>query len=171
MIWNGLGELVLASRFSCFAAFNDAPINVILVIRHYPNLCSDTYFVTGVDKKRREIPLAPIYNALGAMKAASLPGFHPLWGGGEGDDTGRFAGKGKLTFLKVMEELDSDNDKVHALSQLVEAEQVKLSEATINVIELIVCQLYLPRTELKNVADASSWLFKKKQAQSEGYPH
>ena len=103
------------------------------------------------------------------MKAASLPGFHPLWGGG-GDDTERFAGKGKSTFLKVLEELDSDNYKVHALSQLVEAEQ--LSEATINVIELFVCQLYLPHTELTNVADASLWLnFKKKQAQSEGYPH
>ena len=51
-----------------------------------------------------------------------------------GDNTGRFAGKGKLTFLKVLEEFDSDNDKdkVHALSQLDEAEQ--LSEATINVI-------------------------------------
>ena len=149
-----------------FAAFNDAPINVILVIRHYPNLCRDTCFVTGVDKKRREIPLAPIYNTLGAMKAASLPGFHPLWGA---DNTGRFAGKGKLTVLKVLEELDSDNDKVHALSELVEAEQ--LSEGTINVIESIVCQLYLPHIELTNVADASLWLFKKKQAQSEGYPH
>ena len=73
-----------------------------------------------------------------------------------------------MTFLKVWEELDSDNDKVHALSQLVEAEQ--LSEATINVIESFVCQLYLPLTELTNVADASSWLFKKKQAQSEGIP-
>ena len=100
------------------------------------------------------------------MKAASLPGFHPLWGG---DDTGRFAGKGNLNFLKVLEELDSDNDKVHALSQLVEAEQ--LSEVTINVIESFVCQLYLPHTEITNVADASLWLFKKKQAQSEGYLH
>ena len=86
-----------------------------------------------------------------------------------GDDTGQFAGKGKLTFLKVLEELDSDNDKVHALSQLVEEEQ--LSEATINVIESFVCQIYLPRTELTYVADASSWLFKKKRAQSEGFPH
>ena len=84
-----------------------------------------------------------------------------------GVDTGQFAGKGKLALLKVLEELDSD--KVHALSQLVEAEQ--LSEATINVIESFVCQLYLPYTELRNVADASLWLFKKKQAQSEGYPH
>ena len=41
--------------------------------RHYPNLCRDTCFVTGIDKKRREIPLALIYNALGATKAASLP--------------------------------------------------------------------------------------------------
>ena len=46
--------------------------NVILAIRHYPNLCRDTCFVTGVDKKHRETPLAPTYNALGAMKAASL---------------------------------------------------------------------------------------------------
>ena len=86
-----------------------------------------------------------------------------------GDDTGRFAVKVKLTFLKVLEELDSENDTVHVLSQLVEAEQ--LSEATINVIEPFVCQLYLPHTDLTNVADASSWLFKKKPAQSEGYPH
>ena len=48
--------------------------------RHYPNLVRDTCFVTGIDKKRREIPLALIYNALGATKAASLPGFHPLSG-------------------------------------------------------------------------------------------
>ena len=87
VIWNGLGELVMASRFSCFAAFNDAPINIILVIKHYPNICRGTCLITGVDKKRREIPLAPIYNTLGAMKAASLPGFHPLWGGGGGETT------------------------------------------------------------------------------------
>ena len=46
------------------------------------------------------------------MKAASLPGFHPL---SEVDVTRRFAGKEKLTFLKVLEELDSDNDKAQAL--------------------------------------------------------
>ena len=98
VIWNGLVELVLASRFSCFAAFNDAPINVIVVIRHYSNLCSDKYFVTGVDKKRREIPLAPIYNALGAMKAAYLPGFHPLWGGGRRHWT--ICWQGKIDFFE-----------------------------------------------------------------------
>ena len=48
--------------------------------RHYPKLGRDTCFVTGIDKKRREIPLALIYNALGATKATSLPGFHPLSG-------------------------------------------------------------------------------------------
>ena len=133
--------------------------NVILAIRHYPNLCRDTCFVTGVDTKHRNTT-CPIYNALGAMKAASLPGFHPLSGG---DVTGRFAGKRKLTFLKVLAELDPDNDKVQALSQLGVAEH--LSEATINVIETFACQLYLPHTELTNVAYASWWLFKKKQAQ------
>ena len=131
VIWNGLGELVQANRFSCFAAFSDAPINVILVIRHYPNLCRDTCFVTGVDKKCREIPLVPIYNALGAMKAASLPSFHPLWGGERRHWT--ICWRGKLDFFESV----GKTWLRHALSQLVEAEQ--LSEATINVIESFVC--------------------------------
>ena len=98
--------------------------------RHYPNLCKDTCFVTGIDKKRREIPLAPIYNALGATKAASLPGFHPL---SRGDVTDWFAGKGKLTFLKVLEEPDPDDDKIQALLQLHVVEQS--SEVIIVAIE------------------------------------
>ena len=80
----------------------------------------------------------PNLQCFGYNEGCISPWFPSTMGGG--DDTGRFAGKGKLTFLKVLEELDSDNDKVHVLSQLVEAEQ--LSEATINVIESFVCQLY-----------------------------
>ena len=122
--------------------------------RHYPNLCRDTCFVTVIDKKRREIPLALIYNALGATKAASLPGFHPLSGG---DVTERFAGKGKLTFWKVLEEPDPDDDKIQALLQLHHLKQPLLPLKHF-------CQLYLPHTELMKVADARWWLFKKKQA-------
>ena len=69
------------------------------------------------------------------MKAAShLSGFHVL----SGAVTERCAGK--WTFWKMLEELDPDDDKVQALSQLGVREQ--LSEATIGVIEAFVCQLY-----------------------------
>ena len=121
--------------------------------------------VTGVKEKRRVIPLAPIYNTLGEKKAACLPGFHALSGA---DVTGRFAGKGKRTFWKILKELDSDDVKVDALAQLGVAERP--SEAIIDAIEAFICQLYLPHTELTNVADVRWWLFKKKQAQSEGLP-
>ena len=87
-------------------------------------------FFTGIDQKRREIPLAPIYNALGAKKAASLPGFHPLSGG---DVTERFAGEEKLTFWKVLEEPDPYDDKIQAPLQLHVVEQS--SEATIVATE------------------------------------
>lgn len=138
---------------------------LVLAIRRYPNLCKDTCLVTGVKEKRRVIPLAPIYNTLGEKKAACLPGFHALSGA---DVTGRFAGKGKRTFWKILKELDSDDVKVDALAQLGVAERP--SEAIIDAIEAFICQLYLPHTELTNVADVRWWLFKKKQAQSEGLP-
>ena len=98
-------------------------------------------------------------------KAASLPSLHALSGA---DLTGQFAGKRKLTFWKVLKELNPDDDKVYALSQLG---VTKLpSQETISAIEAFVCQLYLPHTEFMKVADARWWLFKKKQAQSEGLP-
>ena len=98
VIWNGLGELVLASRFSCFAAFNDGPINVILVIRHYPNLCRDTCFVTGV--RNAEKYHLPQFTMLWVQWRLHLSLVSIHYGGGGGDDTGRFAGKGKLTFFE-----------------------------------------------------------------------
>lgn len=63
---------------------------------------------------------------------------------------------------------NSDDDKVHALSQLGVAERP--SEAIIAAIEAFVCKVYLAHTELTNVADVRLWLFKKKQVQSEGLP-
>jgi hypothetical protein len=98
-------------------------------------------------------------------KTVALPGFHALSGA---DITGRFAGKGKLTCWKVLHELHADDDIVHAFAQLGVSE--KPSEALIAALEAYVCKLYLPLTELTNVADVRWWLFTKKQAESEGLP-
>ena len=73
----------------------------------------------GVRDRHKTIPLAPFYNALGVRNAASLPGFHNLSGT---DVTGRFAGKAILKFWKALCELDQQDDKVRALSQLGVAE-------------------------------------------------
>ena len=86
-------------------------------------------FVTGVAEKRKVIPLAPIYNALGGKKAAALPGFHALSGA---DVTWRFAGMAELKFWQALKELDSDDEMVYALSQLGVAERP--SEAVISTI-------------------------------------
>ena len=138
---------------------------LVLAIRRYPRLCTNTYFITGTAQKHRVVPLAPIYNTLGAKKAAALPGFHALSGA---DVTGRFAGKGKATFWKLLQELDSNDERVHALTLLGTDDQ--LPESGFAAIEAFVCKLYLPTEDLSSVADVRWWLFKKKQAQSEGLP-
>jgi len=138
---------------------------LVLAIRRYPFFCQDTCFVTGVAQKHRVIQLQPIYNALGPNKAAALPGFHALSGA---DNTGRFAGKGKMTCWKVLQDLHADDKIVQALAQLGVAE--KPSEDLITALEAFVCKLYLPNTELTNIADVRWYLFKKKQAQSEALP-
>ena len=50
---------------------------LVLAVRRYPLLCQSTTFVTVTGLKRRSIQLKPIYDALGPMKAAALPGFMP----------------------------------------------------------------------------------------------
>lgn len=61
----------------------------ILALHLYHELCKDTYFITGVGNKKRQISLEPIVHELGVRKAAALPGFHAFTGA---DQTGRFAG-------------------------------------------------------------------------------
>ncbi|CAH3153687.1 unnamed protein product, partial [Pocillopora meandrina] len=55
---------------------------LVLALRRYPDLCSNSCFVTGTG------------NALGPPKTAALPAFHALTGA---DVTGSFSGKGKAT--------------------------------------------------------------------------
>ena len=68
-------------------------------LHRYYQLCKNTYFITGVGNRKWQIPLAPIVHALGITKTAALPGFHALTGA---DQTGRFAGKGKLTCWQAL---------------------------------------------------------------------
>lgn len=136
---------------------------LVLAIRRFPSFCRDTSFVTGTGEHRRVIQLEPIYKALGPNKAAALPGFHAFSGA---DITGRFVGKGKPTCWKVFKELDVDTLNAFALLGATD----KPSETTIAALERYICKLYLPQSDLSDLAQVRWWLFKKKQAQAEALP-
>lgn len=105
----------------------------------------------------------PIFQALGATKAAALPAFHALSGA---DNTGSFSGKGKLACWKAFS--TADEDVITALTNLGTTERP--NDDTMMGIEKFVCHLYQPKTSISEVKELRWSLFKKKQAQSERLP-
>ena len=71
---------------------------VVLALRRYTLLGPGTAAITGTGEKRRKIDLKPIYESLGPLKAAALPGFHCITGC---DTCGQIRGKGKKSAFKV----------------------------------------------------------------------
>ena len=82
-----------ATQFSKYSPDTDV---LVLALRRYPDLCSNSCFVTGTGTSRRVINLKSIADALGPIKTAALPAFHALTGA---DVTGSFSGKGKAICL------------------------------------------------------------------------
>jgi len=135
----------------------------ILAIRRYTELCEHTLFVTGRGLNHRVIPLKPIVQALGNAKTAALPAFHALSGA---DNTGIFAGRGKLVCWKAFQAADT-----HVISALCNlGTTVMPCQDTITDIEKFVCQLYQPKTNITTVKELRWFLFRKKQAQSDRLP-
>lgn len=135
----------------------------VLALRRYPELCADTNFVTGKGELYRTVPLLPIYEALGPIKASALPGLHAISGA---DNTGSFAGKGKISFWKAFK--NGNNRVISALGNL--GKDLLISEETSDALEEFICQVYLPNTQISQVHKLRWWLFSKKQAQSESLP-
>ena len=107
--------------------------------------------------------MAPVVNALGVTKAAALPGFHAFTGA---DQTGRFAGKGKLKCWQALNKCSAE--VVSAFPAL--GASSKLTPATERNLEAFVCQLYEPDTAITNVVDQRWRLFSKKQLVSQKLP-
>lgn len=135
----------------------------VLALRHYPELCENTLFVTGRGQNHRMIELKPIVQTLGPEKIAALPAFHALSGA---DNTGSFSGKGKLLCWKIFAE--ADPSIISALAELGQAAHP--NEEIVAAIEKFVCLLYQPRTAITTVKELRWFLFKKKQAQSDRLP-
>jgi len=95
--------------------------------------------------------------------AAALPGFHAFSGA---DQTGRFAGKGKLSCWDAL--MKSSPDVVCAFASLGNSDRP--SSETISALEEFVCQLYEPGTFSTNVGDLRWRLFAKKQSEAQKLP-
>ena len=135
----------------------------ILSLRRYPDLCQNTVFVTGKGQNHRVIKLQPIVHALGPSKTAALPAFHALTGA---DNTGSFSNKGKPVCWRVFNE--ASEDLICALSQL--GTSAMPSSQSQKAVEKLLCQFFLPKTNISTVKALRWWLFTKKQAKSERLP-
>lgn len=134
----------------------------ILALNKYPILPKDTRVVTGHASKRRSVSLSPIYEELGRLRSDSLLGFHVLSGA---DVTGSFSRKGKISFWYAFLAAD---DVLIDLSNLGKRETV--DKETSAAVERFICQVHVPKTEIKEIGELRWWFFTRKQFGTEFIP-
>ena len=88
---------------------------LVLALHRYPELCTNTNFVTGTGSKRCSISLKSIHDVLGLRKATALTGLHCISGA---DNTGSFARRAKISFWKAFWNADDHSDDICALENL-----------------------------------------------------
>ena len=133
---------------------------LVLVLANYDLLLRDTSIsmVSGVVKVR------PIWVALGAKRAKILPTFHAFTGA---DNTGRFSGVGKATWLNVY--LKADDDFLNALEMLSHTDEV--TEDLLSRLGTFVCAAYCPKgVQIVSIPDLRWHLFCKHMADGEKLP-
>ena len=136
---------------------------LVLALWKYTSLCEETSLVVGTGAKRRLIPLRPLYNALGPHVVAALPGFHAFTGC---DQTGTICGKSKISCWNTLKK--ADEQVLEAFASLGSSEQVT-ADVT-EQLELYMCQLYVPLTQIKTVKELRWFLFSKRQYSDEKLP-
>ena len=149
-----------ASRLEIHSPDSDV---FFIALRRYPELCKDTFFVTGKGAESKCLPLKSIYSSLGANVCNALPGLHALSGA---DITGSFCGKAKKSWWNVFEK--TTPGIMLALAKLGSADT--LDENVLVKIEELVCRLYAADSGINSVAELRWAFFKKNQSTSEGLP-
>jgi len=146
-----------ATKLSIFAQDTDV---LVLAVGRYPELPCESFFMSG---NHDPVSIVKIYTALGALKAASLPGFHEFSGC---DSTGSLFKKGKLTYWKVF---NSSNAKsLRAFASLGTSDAV--SDVVASLLESFVCRVYHKETKFTTLAALRWWMFSTKQAVGKKLP-
>ena len=120
------------------------------------------FICPGRGTQQRRIQIKKIYDELGPVRAAALPGLHTFTGA---DITGSFAGKGKLQCWKIFNQ--ADEDIVQAFTDLSSSEEI--SENICIAIEKFVYRLYHPKSKITEIRELRYLLFRQKQWQAESY--
>ena len=94
---------------------------------------------------------------------AALPGFHAFTGC---DQTGTICGKSKISCWNTLKK--ADEQVLEAFASLGSSEQVT-ADVT-EQLELYMCQLYVPLTQIKTVKELRWFLFSKRQYSDEKLP-
>ena len=121
---------------------------LVLALSKCRYLPKDTNFITGSGRRRRSIPLIPVFSRLGRLKAEGL-----ISGA---DVTGTFHKKGTLSFWKPF--VTADDNLLQALQNLGKTSQ--MSEDTMLSIEAFICKVYMPSTKITTVGELRWWFRK-----------
>ena len=122
--------------------------------------------ITGTGRNHREIQLHPIYRALGPERAAALPAFHALSGA---DNTHCFFFFRNVNATCWKAFMEADDEIIDCLSQLGGTASIPSDDA-MALIEKLMCQLYLPKTEMSSVSEVRWWLFRKNKLSQNDFP-
>lgn len=157
-------QAVLASRRSSpnteLMVFSPDTDVLVLLIGHYDILLNST----SITMKSGVLQIGSMWTFLGASRAKALPAFHAFTGT---DNTSRFSGIGKVTWLNIF--LQAPEEIWKALQQLSEPDEV--TEEQISILEKFVCHAYKPKkSDITNIPDLRWYLFCKNMADSEKLP-
>jgi len=108
-------------------------------------------------------PANCIVDAFGVKIIAALPGFHALNGV---ENTGSFAGKGKLAYYQVFPDA---SDAIITVMINLGTTEVRTDDMHF-AVEQFVCQLFSPKRSVANLHESQCLLFEKKQARLDRLP-
>ena len=133
---------------------------LVLAIANYENLPKNT----SVSMMFGIVEVNSIWTALGADRAKALPSFHAFTGA---DNTGRFAGIGKATWLNMY--LKADDHVIRCLLTLSQTSDV--TEDMVTTLARFVCTAYLPKgIQIDNIPELRWYLFCKHMAEGDKLP-
>ena len=141
----------------------DTDVAVICVHKYSVMTCQKLGFLTGVNNRRRYIPIHDIVSAIGPDICKVLPALHALTGC---YSTSTLRGIGKKTsFRKLLRAKDHQTN----ISQLEDV--IPPTESTIHACEQFVCSLYTTSNTAGKTADeVRYWMFCQKRPKTECLP-
>lgn len=146
-----------ASKLLIFAQDTDV---LVLSVSWYCRLPSLSCFVPN---NRDIVNIGDIHKALGQLKSEALLGFHAISGC---DTTGILAGKGKASFWKAF--VAATENQLEALKNLGRKEALTLFDQ--QQLESFICRVYLPKSQISELAELRWHLFAKRQLEGTRLP-